>query len=817
MKPLSPIKRVRPTRCGNAWLRAAVGLWILVHYAAANDKCTEFLDALTTATYKDWSDTPPSFLATSVTQFLSVVQPKAFPTSLVKYAMESQKNDPEKFAKFRNDVVSYIIGFVVCAVIGFLYILAMPIVGPVLACCRRADKCGGRMYQKQTPSIYTQRRNLVWSTAILTVFLFAGNICMFRSNAEFTVGLGQYPEKVNNTLDNVLLFVNNMVLQVQNLSNGINRIQINNVLDGKKLVKKAFGNLDLKDETDKMKNDVTTLKNTKKALLDNMEKVEKDLKQISASPLSTPLDGMKSAISNSKKELNKIDDASLDAIIQKVDNANIAYELKKVTDKINAIQDEVNKKLDPAKKDISNKIGEISNNLKNGSNEITKQIDGAKAKISNYQKKVDLAEGIRWPVCLVTCFVVFLVILCNFLGLILGHFGSIRQPQDPTLRSVMANQGGKTFMIGATLSFAFSWLLMLIVTVLFLLGGNLHTLVCAPWRSGELLKVLPNLIEFDLPQLGISIKDISDIYSQCQNDKSVWSALKLGEKYKEIEQQLDISAYNNLLNIGDFEMPTIAIFDAQTDRNLEQLKNVEKVKEVDTTQLDGIIQTFNNAGLKKDGQKLEGIKTTITTKINPDIVKMGTTVKRIHGTMEKLKKAQTSLDNVDDFKTNTEKIVKEQMSSFLKCLKSQVTENLGRCGPLAAAVDSAESILCFSLVSSLNAFWFSLGWCVTFFVPSIILSMKLAKYYRKMNHTDPKESDSSHSGVSMVDVETHSRPPARQSGNSVSVEAGSRSRQAARQGRSSVSVEAGSRSRQAARQGGSSGPNHKQKLKVTRN
>lgn len=32
---------------------------------------------------------------------------------------------------------------------------------------------------------------------------------------------------------------------------------------------------------------------------------------------------------------------------------------------------------------------------------------------------------------------------------------------------------------------------MLIVLVLFLVGGNVYTLICQPWNTGQLLKVLP--------------------------------------------------------------------------------------------------------------------------------------------------------------------------------------------------------------------------------------------------------------------------------------------------------------------------------------
>lgn len=38
-----------------------------------------------------------------------------------------------------------------------------------------------------------------------------------------------------------------------------------------------------------------------------------------------------------------------------------------------------------------------------------------------------------------------------------------------------------------------------------------------------------------------------------------------------------------------------------------------------------------------------------------------------------------------------------------------------------------------------NGFWFSLGWCVAFLIPSAILAMKLAKFYRVMSEGSDKE------------------------------------------------------------------------------
>lgn len=64
----------------------------------------------------------------------------------------------------------YEVGFLVCAAIGVLYIVLMPVVGFFLACCRCCGNCGGKMYQKQTSLIHCRRRTLYWS-AFITTFI----------------------------------------------------------------------------------------------------------------------------------------------------------------------------------------------------------------------------------------------------------------------------------------------------------------------------------------------------------------------------------------------------------------------------------------------------------------------------------------------------------------------------------------------------------------------------------------------------------------------------------------------------------------------
>ncbi|XP_026079676.1 prominin-1-A-like [Carassius auratus] len=101
---------------------------------------------------------------------------------------------------------------------------------------------------------------------------------------------------------------------------------------------------------------------------------------------------------------------------------------------------------------------------------------------------------------------------------------------------------------------------------------------------------------------------------------------------------------------------------------------------------------------------------------------------------------------------NISKIVQTESRAFVDCqikifqtflywANQTITEKVGRCGPAAAAVDRSEELVCKHLVESLNAFWLSLGWCMMFLIPSIIFSVKLAKYYRRMKYSDAYENN----------------------------------------------------------------------------
>ncbi|KAK2824269.1 hypothetical protein Q5P01_021444 [Channa striata] len=166
-------------------------------------------------------DSSAGFMAPLVHSFLHSVQPNPFPGDLILTIASEIKQVPSN-QEFAKEVLIYEIGFLVCVAIGILYIVLMPIVGFFLACCRCCGNCGGNMYQKQTSSIHCRRRTLYWSAFITTVIIFAGNVCMFKSNQNLNVYVNQSPEQFNTTIDNVHTFVSAVPQQINYVVNESN-------------------------------------------------------------------------------------------------------------------------------------------------------------------------------------------------------------------------------------------------------------------------------------------------------------------------------------------------------------------------------------------------------------------------------------------------------------------------------------------------------------------------------------------------------------------------------------------------------------------
>ncbi|XP_043993248.1 prominin-2 [Gambusia affinis] len=750
-----------------------------------------------------------------VQSFLYTVQPDPFPEGIFLEIIK----DPQQVQSNKGlmtQILTYEVGFLVCIAIGILYIVLMPIIGFFVACCRCCGNCGGKMYQKQTSYINSLRRTLYFSVFAITIIIFAGNICMFRSNEDLKESMNQSPSDLNNTIGDMHTFLLSVPQQVENVVNESYRTvqEVTRNLDdigrqlGKKIQQRFRGTLDpalqsvkrlhnetlnTSDQLDQMNSSLVQLQSSIDRTEANISVVRDQINRTLSNPgckdcrqLTADVEKLRLDITISAPSLHEFQSA-----VDEVIKANLLSEISEVETFFDTIPEKVTNETEDlvknSKEQLSNikkQVLQISQDLHlSALDDASKTLNKVHSAVDTYLTGARRLEDIGWSVGVVLCCVILLVVVCNILGLILGPLG-FSPKVDPTNRSSTSNYGGIFLMTSAGLSFLFSWLFMIIVLVLFLLGGNVYTLICRPWSNGELLQFIdtPGLIpNFELGSaLGLKSKiNLSHVYRDCKQNHPLWTTFRLYELI-DLGNVLNVSKYTAQVD-KEFENTNITLSSANilSPELIKKLENISS-KATDfngtaiTNQMNDILsinlnktaEKLDNTSLKQptamknelqnEALKLRLIQADIETTIFPQVINLKSSIrdlqstsKKINGTVgEVLRKTQAAQDFLN---TSTTQIVKTESRKFLNCqldyftaytdwAKTMITQQLGRCGPVALAVDSIENVLCVNIVESLNAFWFSLGWCIVFFIPSIIFSMKLAKYYRRMSYSDVFEN-----------------------------------------------------------------------------
>ncbi|POI27524.1 hypothetical protein CIB84_008727 [Bambusicola thoracicus] len=408
-------------------------------------------------------------------------------------------------------------------------------------------------------------------------------------------------------------------------------------------------------------------------------------------------------------------------------------------------------------------------------------VNQTSAMLGDNQKTITDLDVLRWSVCTLLCCMVLLVVLCNTCGLLLGPLGH-RESALPTQRSCLSNTGGNFFMAGVGFSFIFSWLLMLLVMLTFFLGGNIYMLVCDSWRSQQLFQLVdtPGLIPgFNLSEvLGDESGTItfSQIYRQCQQDAALWQTLHLDQRVS-LDELLNISQYTgeisaafqklnvtltpiSVLNESQREQLLNACRDAQppdfthTLQQLDQGITVGSLQElaVELEQLVDNVGADVQGDLKADAAELRKLDRELDSSFSGPLKTLKENIQLVQSRAAQLE-AQTNstLDKAratqEFLEREMENIIKNETWAFLEELlgffetyitwaKSTLRTDVARCKPIAQSLDNVEAIACDHILDSLNAFWFSLGWCTVFLLPSIILAVRLAKFYRRMDIDD---------------------------------------------------------------------------------
>ncbi|VCX40494.1 unnamed protein product [Gulo gulo] len=447
--------------------------------------------------------------------------------------------------------------------------------------------------------------------------------------------------------------------------------------------------------------------------------------------------------------------------------------------------------------DIKSSLNSLGSNIENIGEQIPIQdklsnfmgyINDTETYIHRNLPTLEEYDSYRWLGGLVVCCLLTLVVVFYYLGLMCGTCGYDRH-STPTERGCVSNTGGIFLMVGVGVSFLFCWILMTIVVLTFVIGGNMEKLVCEPYQNGKLFQILdtPYLLNenwkyylsgmvFNNPDINLTFEQV---YSDCKENKGIYTTLKLENSYN-ISEHLNIQEHagnisNDFKNLN-VNIDNIVLLDAAGRKNLMNFSS----SGIDTIDYNVYLTEMGKAPTKVNllafasdleakadhlpqgslKQSLKNNAQTIRTIHRGQVIPLEQSMSTIYQSIKELQLKSSglrvkvanilsSLDSAQDFlKTRISSVIVEESTKYgntiigyfehyLQWVKISITEQIAACKPVATALDSAVDVfLCNYIIDPMNLFWFGIGKATVLLLPAIIFAVKLAKYYRRMDSED---------------------------------------------------------------------------------
>ncbi|XP_024914085.1 prominin 1 b isoform X4 [Cynoglossus semilaevis] len=408
-------------------------------------------------------------------------------------------------------------------------------------------------------------------------------------------------------------------------------------------------------------------------------------------------------------------------------------------------------------------------------------------KIESYYPQIDQIDFYRWIGCVAALCMVILVLAFNCLGLLCGTCGYDKQA-SPTTRGCLSNTGGNLLMAGVGFSFIFCWILMSAVTTLFVASGNIEKLLCEPLSNRQLFQIidtpymvhpakknfLPGML-FQNPNIDLTV---GSMYRECFDNNGLYHALQLETMFN-INSFLNQTAYNKdlgkLFDGVQVNLQDITLLEQAGRDNLINFANSgigqidyeAYLAEVNKGVTDVDLLTFSvdlearadqlprgalENALRGHASSIRQIHRDLVEPMEQATNTLSQSIKQLQKMSNDLPvKVNNILSAIDAAEYlivhNASHVVKQETKGYMQTLvgyftqytewvKNSLMGEVAQCKPISNVVDSMEIVACSFVVDSVNTFWFGLGASCIFMIPSIIFSVKLSKFYRRMDTED---------------------------------------------------------------------------------
>ncbi|XP_054886378.1 prominin-1-A-like isoform X4 [Poeciliopsis prolifica] len=772
---------------------------------------------------------PIGILFHLVHAFLHAVQPNAFPHDLIV------KLAKDKFGAIQTEyqkAIYYEIGFLICAAVGLLFAILMPVVGLFFCMCRCCDNCGGEMHQRQRKNADCRRGllgTLLFSTSLVITI---GILCAYSANQNLSSQVKNIRRLVNSNMRDLHTFANDTPMQIDYLISQYATVKnkVNYDLDNIGPLLGGRIHVRLDKEVHPALNQVLNMAGAMRETKEALENVSVSLVvlQEGAGKLHFNLSQVRDSINRTLDDPGCHDeesDATTAQLCRSIRQSLSQLQISANFTRLPNVSPQLEKMKNVVKTDLSsvvhrgfsslndtphivieqtrsvvnsvqNLLDSIGNNISSFSKAFPVQtclsnftifISHAHAKIEDYYPEIDKLDFYRWIGCIALCCMVVLVLAFNYLGLLCGTLGYDKHA-SPTTRGCISNTGGTLLMAGVGFSFIFSWMLMGVLTTIFLVGGNMEKLLCEPFHTKELLKVVdtPYLIKPEwknfIPGYMYNDSELEltseSLYSTCKQNKGIYSALRL-DKVFNISSFLNTSVFTKdvvrQLENFQIDLRAIILLEAEGKQNLldfseaglseinyaDYLDEVNKgVTVVDVLSFAKELESQTDLMPRGPLQTaLKGHVATLQRVHRQQIAPMEQAMSALNQSMRFLERTASDLPNkvTDVLETieaaqhlisqNATLLINQEtrkysatiigyFNQYIEWVKTSLALEVAPCKPFSNILDTAQIMTCSFLVDSMNTFWMGLGCSTLFLLPSVILAVKLAKYYRRMDTED---------------------------------------------------------------------------------
>ncbi|KAM7394454.1 hypothetical protein PAMP_021258 [Pampus punctatissimus] len=669
--------------------------------------------------------------------FLYVVQPNPFPKDLIVKVIQ-QNMGGIKIEEWRK-WLHYEAGFLICGTIGIIFVVLIPIVGMLFCVCRCCENCGGEMHQRQRKNADCQRGFYTAALIATSIFIILGVLISYVANHNITTQIKSTRRLINTNLRDMKTFANNTPAQIDYLTAQYTTAK-NKVLSDLDNIGPLLGGR-IQSQLEK---EVVPSLDTALRMAGAMRETKEALENISSSlevlqegtgKLQASLSGERASLSNTLSDpacTNGAVSHTCNTIRSTLPQLGLNADFSRVP-RVKGMLDKIGTEINGF-----SKMFPVEASLAN----FTIFLNQGQRNIESFYPQIDQMDFYRWIGCVAVLCMVVLVLAFNILGLLCGTCGYDKQA-TPTTRGCLSNTGGNLLMAGVGFSFIFVWVLMAIVTTLFVVGGNVEKMMCEPLANRQLFKNTKRLVVLYL------------IRRECYENNGLYHALQLETMFN-INSFLNRTVYNrdlakvfesvqvdlqgitlleqagrdNLINFANSGIGQLdyEAFLAEIGKGVTLVDLLSFATDLEA-QADQLPRGALENALKGHASSIRQIHRDQVVPVEQAMSTLSQRIKQLQKTSSDLPVKVTNILNAIDA---AEYLITNNASHVVK----QLTAEVAQCKPISNIVDSMEIVACSFIVDSVNTFWFGLGGCCILLIPSIIFSVKLAKYYRRMDTED---------------------------------------------------------------------------------